>query len=353
MKNLITLLLVLLTTSTLLLAQNTDPLKERGQTKAPNQTRDMDQLTEKGQSRSITTQDYQRYIDNLFQVDYRNAVTKAAALTPAEIKTFDDIFFTYESEREKLQMKRADLIKAYREEMMEDDSEANQDEDRADFIEDYWENIIAGMELKKEYFDDLADKIPSQKAAAFFMLDDAVDLRLMNNSLASVLPTVTQVDRPYAMRMAIKETAKKMEANRENSMMNSNQTDAAKYRRYTDNQLNMDFRNAAYEALQLTSEDIDEIDPLFYSYMAAAEELAEKRDKMLEGNMKIDHNAANSAAQMEDYADFFEDYREVEIESMKLKKNYFDRMEDKVGTDKAIQFFLFEDAVPLAVGVTA
>lgn len=318
MKNLLTLLLMLLLTGTLVAQTETT-------------------------SDAVTIKDYQRYIDKTFDMNYRNHVIKAVDLTADETKAFDKIFFDYIAKREKLQTKRADLIADFREEMKGDDSKKNQEEDRADFIEDYWETLIAGMDLKTEYFDDLEDKIPVAKVATYFMLDDAVDMRITNNSLATLIPTISNLDRPYSMRKAIRKTANKMASTK--SMTKADDVSKEDYQSYIDSKLDMQLRNATFDALHLTKKEIIDVDPGFNAYMSKQDRLLEKRSEHLEDiseELKEDDDLDNH---LEDYADFVEDYRENEIKAMELKKDYFDELEDKIGTRKATQFFLFQNAV--------
>jgi hypothetical protein len=91
---------------------------------------------------------------------------------------------------------RANLVAEHREEMKEDNSPKSENNEIADFIENYWETEIAATELKKDYFDKLEDEIPYQKAMAFFSLEDAIRTRLQRMQMINVLPMSYTVVEP-------------------------------------------------------------------------------------------------------------------------------------------------------------
>jgi hypothetical protein len=170
MKNLAMLLLCLFSISTFSFAQTADA------------------------NDKVTKEDYQRYIDSKMEMDFRNMTLKALDLTSDEIIAFDPIFREYMNDKDRLFEKRMNLLEDFRDEMREDDSVKNQNEDRADFIEDYWETEIAEMELSKNYFDRLEDAIPVDKAIKFFLWEDAIQDQIVRNTMSEFVPMVLEFE---------------------------------------------------------------------------------------------------------------------------------------------------------------
>ncbi|MFK7933225.1 MAG: hypothetical protein AB8G22_06920 [Saprospiraceae bacterium] len=294
-------------------------------------------------TRTATLNEYQRYIDARLDMDFRNMALETLNFSSEEIKEFDPLFIKYTQRKDDLAKKRMDLLEDFREELAEDDSVENENEDRADFIEDYWEIDIAEQELKKEFFDDLEDEIPVNKAIEFTLLDEAIERRITNNTLGEMIPFISDFDRDVKANLAINKAVKNMVKTR--NMMPSADVSREDYRRYVDSKLEMDLRNAALKSLDFTTEEIIAFDPVYFAYMTKKEDLLEEKVSLLEdfrAEMKEDDGPENQA---EDRADFIEDYREVEIAISELKKDNFDILEDKVGVRKALEFFLWEDAV--------
>lgn len=117
------------------------------------------------------------------------------------------------------------------------------------------------------------------------------------------------------------------------------------YERLLDAYLRVSFREYAYETLNLSSDQIIALDPLFMEYMKERNALMDKRtDLMNEYNeeMKEDDRAEDEA---EESAEFVEDYWEINIDEQRLRKETFDRMEDAISFRKAFEFFLLEEAI--------
>ena len=285
-------------------------------------------------SDGVTQEEYRRYIDNKIKMNFRNKTIEALGLTAAEIEEFDPIFTDYMAKKEQQLEKRLDLLEDFRDEIAEDDSEKNEQEDRADFIEDYWEIDIAEMELRKDYFDKLEDKIDKSKAARFFFWEDAVSNNLTDNTVANMLPAVFDLNKYQAnTTMTVK------------PMPSSANASAEDYSKYIDGRLKMDFRNETIKALGLTNDEITKFDPFLRNYMAQKEALLGKRMDLLEDfreEMAEDDSVENEE---EDKADFTEDYWEIEIAEMELRKDQFDILEDLIDKDKAAKFFFWEDAI--------
>ena len=116
---------------------------------------------------------YDRILRNQFKVDMRAAAIEDLSLTKEETTKFSNFWIGYEEELARIDRKRTRLIKNYREEMAEDDSAEDKEEERADFIEDYWETNIDAMEVRKDAFDRLEDLIGTDKALRFFVMEES------------------------------------------------------------------------------------------------------------------------------------------------------------------------------------
>lgn len=115
------------------------------------------------------------------------------------------------------------------------------------------------------------------------------------------------------------------------------------YQRYFESKLKMDFRNYMLDALALTAEEIEAIDPLIRSYMNERIQLAEQRLELIEDYDEEMQEDDNKAEKVEETSDFIENYWEVVIEEMQLKKRYFDLFEGRIPYQKALEFFMLED----------
>lgn len=292
---------------------------------------------------SITDAEYKQYINSQIELEFRKASYEAAELNREEIIAFDAFFPQYMAEKEFLLEKKVDLLREYNAEMREDDSEKNHAEDRADFVEDFWEVEIDEMQLSKRYFDILEDKVAVNKVIKFFLYENAVENRIKNNVVRDLIPSVGNLDKVADQAIA----ANTKSTNKELAKMTANglEKNSKDYRRYIESKIKLDFRNESIKVLDLNKEEIIAFDPIFRNYMIEREMLLEQKMNLLDDireELKEDDSPKNEE---EDIADFIEDYWEVEIDEMQLRKNYFDILEDKIPANKAIKFFLWEDAV--------
>lgn len=285
------------------------------------------------------------YQTNTFKVDYRQYTINVLDLTPEEITKFDPEFKKFMKQKAKHIERRMKMFADLREELAEDDSQKNEDEDRADFIEEYWEELIEEMDTKKDFFDRLEDEIPVQKAASFFFWDDAVERRTTNNLLGDIIPIINMdIDKMRNWGRTTNRAANKIAAAADRTYRTPDVT-TEDYRKYIDAKMEMEFRKATLEVLDLSSEQIKDFDAVFSSYMAKKENILETRLNLLDEfseEMREDDSKKDEDGEK---ADFIENYLELGIADMKLKKRFFDKLEDKIGVDKAFQFFLWEDAV--------
>lgn len=105
------------------------------------------------------------------------------------------------------------------------------------------------------------------------------------------------------------------------------------------------FRTYVINTLGLTEKQIMDFDPMYADYMKAKNDIAKKKSKLL--NEYVEEVAENDSPKNEenDKEEFMEDYLELQVEESKLRKETFDRMEDKITADNAFGFFMIEDMV--------
>ncbi|MEM8528708.1 MAG: hypothetical protein AAGG68_29000, partial [Bacteroidota bacterium] len=153
-----------------------------------------DDMQAKKMENDATKADYEKYFDAKLEMDYRNSTIKALDLTKEEVIAFDPIFNNYMEKMQKLEEKKMKLIADLKEELEEDDSEANEMEDRTDFVENYWEVEIDEMRVRKNYFDVLEDKIAKEKAMKFFLWEDFINKRMKQQTMYEFFPIVIEVE---------------------------------------------------------------------------------------------------------------------------------------------------------------
>lgn len=123
----------------------------------------------------------------------------------------------------------------------------------------------------------------------------------------------------------------------------SNQPTLQDYERMLRNEYKMEFREFAIKTLELDKEQILGFDPLYMDYMSKKNKLVQKKFDLLEKFSEEVAEEESMEDKMDEKGDFMENYWEVEIEEMELRKDYFDRMEDEITPDKAFGFFMLED----------
>lgn len=279
-----------------------------------------------------TVEDYERYIDQRLEMSFRLNAIKAIELTPEEINAFNPVFDNYIAAKDRLSEKKFDILENYSEELEGEEDAEERSEETSDFIEDYWEAEIAEMELKKDYYDILENKIPYQKAIDFFLYEETVENSMKYDILIPKLPTVVSIEKD--------KKSKQM-----NPAMKTDDVTPKEWNRYIDKRLEMDFRLAAIEEMYLTPEEINTFNPFFDEYMNAKDKLTEKQFMLVDKYSKKIANEDDKEDRAEEMSDFIEDYWETEIAALQLKETYFDRMENDLPYFKVAQFFLFEETV--------
>lgn len=281
-----------------------------------------------------TIEDYERYIDKKLEMNFRLSAMDAINLTAEEINVFNPVFDNYIKAKDRLSEKKFKILEKYTEEMEDEEDADDQAEETSDMIEDYWETEIAEMELKKDYYDILENKIPFQKAIDFFLYEETVENNMKYDILVPTMPSVVKIEKRKKERKL-----KKMKANK------PQQVAAKDWNRYIDKRLEMNFRLAAMEEMYLTPAEIKVFNPLFDEYMDAKEKMTEKKFAIIDRYAKKISKEDDLKDRTEEMSDFIEDYWEAEIKSMKVKEKYFDKMENKLPYMKVAQFFLLEETI--------
>lgn len=282
----------------------------------------------------VTIEDYERFIDKKLEMNFRLNAMDAINLTSEEINAFNPVFDNYITAKDRLSEKKFKILEEYVDEMQGESDADDRAEETSDLIEDYWEAEIAEMELKKDYYDILEDKIPFQKAVDFFLYEETVENDMKYDILLPTMPLVAKIEKRKKVRKAKKMAAKK-----------PMQVSEKDWNRYIDKRLEMDFRLAAIEEMYLTPDEIKIFNPFFDEYMNAKEEMTKEKFDLVEKYTRKLARKDNVAAITEKLSDFIEDYWEAEIETMALKEKYFDRMENKLPYMKVARFFMLEETV--------
>lgn len=292
----------------------------------------------------VSRKKYNRYLDARMEMDMRLVAIKELNLTSEEINQFNPVFDSYMAAKDKLSEKKFDLFDEYVEEIQEEEDKDDRAEETSDFIEDYWELEIEEKKLRKDYYDQMENVIPYQKAAEFFLFDETVENRIKHNTLMAKMPQVKAIEKAKLKKEA-KKAKQKQEKEKQAKVARENSTKAKEYHRYIDKTLEMDFRLAAMNVMDLTSEEINTFNPLFDAYVTERDEITMKKFELLEDYVDDVRGEDNVAEKMETSSDFVEEYWEEDIAEMKLKKEYFDKMENVLPYQKVLDFFLFEETV--------
>lgn len=117
------------------------------------------------------------------------------------------------------------------------------------------------------------------------------------------------------------------------------------YNKIIDSKLYVESRAQAIRALMLDEKQIEDFTPIFQDYTRRKAALEERRMKLVkeyEDEMAEDDTAKD---EMNETGDFIENYWEIDIAYMELKKDMFDRFEDVITPTKALDFFAMEDMI--------
>lgn len=120
---------------------------------------------------------------------------------------------------------------------------------------------------------------------------------------------------------------------------------AEDYERMIENLFKVQFRSFVIEKLGLNEEQTTRFTPIYLEYMEAKANLADKRMRLVESYQEEMKEDDSTEDEKEETADFIENYWEVDIDAMELRKDYFDRLEDAISYRNAMQFFLMEESI--------
>ncbi len=165
----------MLTALAIVFAATTAFAQVQPQTNPQTQPQTTTSTTLNNTNSDVTQEDYERMLRNAQNVAFRTYVIETLGFNEQEIRDFDPIYRDYMRDKNKLMQQRYELLDEYAEEIKEDDSAKNEEEDKADFLENYWEIEIAEAKMEKDYFDKLEDKVSTDDAFSFFMLEDIAE----------------------------------------------------------------------------------------------------------------------------------------------------------------------------------
>lgn len=115
-----------------------------------------------------------------------------------------------------------------------------------------------------------------------------------------------------------------------------------KYQKMVRGQYEVDMRKLVFESLHLNEMEITKMDPLFTQYLSDKQKFTQRREMLVKEyaeEMKEDDTAKDEANET---GDFVENYWETKIDEMELKKDYFDRFEDIIGSARSLELFNIE-----------
>ncbi len=148
-----------------------------------------------GQSeKDITAEQYERMIENAFEVDLRKVAIQSLDLNEEEITAFTPVYMKYMNEKADLIDRRMKRVEAYEEEMAEDDRAADEARESARFVKDYWGIDIDELQLKNEYYDKFVDAITYDEAVRFFDIEESFRSRMARAALVNVVPTMIHLE---------------------------------------------------------------------------------------------------------------------------------------------------------------
>lgn len=148
-----------------------------------------------GQSeKDITAEQYERMIENAFEVDLRRVAIQSLDLNEEEITAFTPIYMEYMNEKADLIDRRIKRVETYEKEMAEDDRAADEARESARFVKDYWGIDIDELQLKNEYYDKFVDVITYDEAVRFFDIEESFRSRMARATLVDVVPAMIHLE---------------------------------------------------------------------------------------------------------------------------------------------------------------
>lgn len=115
------------------------------------------------------------------------------------------------------------------------------------------------------------------------------------------------------------------------------------YQRMMKSEVFVAVRAQAVNSLNLSEKETSGFTPLLMEYTKQKEALVDRRVRLVEKYADEMSEDDRIKDEMNETGDFIENYWEVDIAEMELKKDFFDRMEDVITPSKALRFFANED----------
>lgn len=142
----------------------------------------------------ISAKEYERMIENAFELDLRAVTINTLNLSKEQIIEFTPVYFEYMDEKADLIDRRMKRVEAYEAEMAEPDRAADEARESARFVEDYWSIDIDELQLRTQYFEDFTEAIPYDKAVRFFDIEEAFRSRMARAALVEVVPVMVHLE---------------------------------------------------------------------------------------------------------------------------------------------------------------
>ncbi|THH34973.1 hypothetical protein [Neolewinella litorea] len=120
--------------------------------------------------------------------------------------------------------------------------------------------------------------------------------------------------------------------------------DNSAFERMMNTRLTIDFRKTVIEALELTEEEINDFDPIFNDYQRDKEAITARRRNLIKKYHEEMAEDDSIEDERSETGEFIEEYWELDIAAMDLKKDYFDRLEDEIGPLNALRFISLDEA---------
>lgn len=116
------------------------------------------------------------------------------------------------------------------------------------------------------------------------------------------------------------------------------------YEKLIENSLDVQFRNYAIETMGLNAEDTEAFDPIYRDYMRDKGKLIEKKYKMIDEYKEEMAEDDRRKDELNETGEFIEDFWQIDIDMAQMRNNYYDKLENKIGPFKAMEFFLIEQS---------
>lgn len=114
---------------------------------------------------------------------------------------------------------------------------------------------------------------------------------------------------------------------------------------FVDSKIYVESRAQAIRALNLNEEQIEDFTPIHLDYTRAKSAIEDRRKKLVKEYNEEMAEDDTAKDEMNETGDFIENYWELDIAYMELKKDMFDRFEDVITPTKALEFFAMEDMI--------